>query len=269
MARREGKGPEERLLERARSPEDAAALIRFDQALALPLIVAALMPLMFTPTSDRTVLAAVVNIVAWLVFLLDFVVHFRRLDGFLSTWIGRFDLTVVVLTAPWFLIFGPQDSKFVLLIRLARLARLVIAGGSARRLFERLGRVAVVALSVVLIGAAAAYGAEHSVNPGFKTYGDASWWAVVTLATVGYGDIVPKTTGGRIVGVMIMVTGIGLLGVLAGSLASFFRLSGNEATEPTTSRSQPEIATELVALRTEVARLADEVAQLRGAANDT
>src|SRR6185295_3133059 len=105
-----------------------------------------------------------------------------------------------------------------------RLARVVMASSGARRLFERLGRVALVAALVVVLGSLIAYNAEHATNPGFATFGDALWWGIVTLTTVGYGDIVPKTTAGRGAGVMIMVTGIAILGLLAGSLASFFRL---------------------------------------------
>jgi voltage-gated potassium channel len=54
------------------------------------------------------------------------------------------------------------------------------------------------------------------------------WWGIVTVTTVGYGDIVPTTTTGRWVAVVIMVTGIAVLGVLAGSLASFFRLDNGQ-----------------------------------------
>jgi voltage-gated potassium channel len=179
----------------------------------------------------------------------------------LHTWLGRFDLAVVILTAPWFLLIGPTDSKFVLLIRLARVARLVMAGKGARRLVERLGRVVIIAGSVLVVCSAVAYRAEHPTNPGFATFGDALWWGIVTLTTVGYGDIVPKTSAGRFCGVIIMITGVAVLGVLAGSLASFFRLSPAESASESTSDENVSV-TSMRALTLEVARLADQVAEL-------
>ena len=190
-------------------------------------------PLLFLPSGNHTILAALINIAALVVFLVDFLVHERKLEHYLATWLGKFDFLVVVLTAPWFLLPGAQPTRFVILIRLARVARLVMAGSGARRLFRRLGHVAIVAVGVVFLGAAVAYRAEHPPNAGFKTYGDALWWAVVTLTTVGYGDIVPKTQVGRVDGVMIMVTGIAVLGVLAGSLSSFFRFTSRADTKAT------------------------------------
>jgi hypothetical protein len=160
-----------------------------------------------------------------LVFVLDFVVHERLLRRYLSTRRGVFDLAIVLLTAPWFLLPGSvAGGGIVVVLRLARVARLVISSRGARQLFDRLGRVALVAGSVTFAGAVAAYYAEHPVNPEFATFGDSLWWAIVTLTTVGYGDIVPETTTGRIAAVMIMITGVAVLGLLAGSLASFFRL---------------------------------------------
>jgi voltage-gated potassium channel len=252
---------------KARSPADAEALARFDQRMALPLIVSAVVPLFLLPGGAEPVLAAAVFIASWLVFLVDLVVHERRVVHYLGTWLGRFDLLVVVLTAPWFLIVGTGTGKFVILIRLARVARVVMATRGARRLFERLGAVALVAVGVVVVGAAVGYRAEHATNPEFKTFGDALWWAVVTLTTVGYGDVVPETTAGRVDGVMIMIAGVSVLGLLAGSMASFFGLGTSTSTSPTTrdsdeTQSRSASASEIAELQTQVARLVDEVARL-------
>jgi voltage-gated potassium channel len=141
---------------RPRTPADARVLARFDAVMALPLVLAAVLPLLLLPGDDEGLLAAAVNIVAWVVFIVDFVVHRRRLDHYLATWLGPFDLLVVVLTVPWFLLPGVGESRFVILIRLARIARLLMAGTGARRLFERLGRVAVISVAVVVLGSAAA-----------------------------------------------------------------------------------------------------------------
>jgi voltage-gated potassium channel len=210
-----------------RSEADATYMDRYERWMRIPIIVSAILPLIIIPESNGWV-GIVVGVVTWLVFLVDYIVHVRRLELYGRTWSGRFDLLIVVATAPWFLIPGLQPGQFVVLLRLARLARLLRASRGSRHLFERLGRVAAVALAVLVVASLVAYHAEHPTNPEFATVGDALWWGIVTLTTVGYGDIVPKTTTGRWAGVIIMLTGIAVLGTLAGSLASFFRLDEGE-----------------------------------------
>jgi voltage-gated potassium channel len=213
-----------------RSERDAAFLKRYDTWMQLPIIVSAILPLVIVPSSNGWV-GDVVGVVTWLVFLADYLVHHRHLEHYERTRLGQFDLFVVVATAPWFLLPDARAGQFVVLLRLARLARLVMATRGARRLFERLGRVAALAFGVTVVGSLVAYHAEHPTNPGFATVGDALWWGIVTLTTVGYGDIVPKTTTGRWAAVVIMLTGVAVLGVLAGSLASFFRLDNGKSAD--------------------------------------
>ncbi len=257
-----------------RSDGDAAFLTRFDTRMRLPIIVSAVLPLIVVPQTGNWV-GEVVGVVTWLVFLLDYVVHTRHLVRYGRTRLGRFDLFVVVATAPWFLLPGASAGSFVVLLRLARLARLLMVSRGSRRLLDRLGRVVMVAVGVLVVASLVAYYAEHPTNPEFATVGDALWWGIVTLTTVGYGDIVPKTTAGRWAAVSIMITGIAVLGVLAGSLASFFRLdaggnggsaganggpAGSGSAEPAVTVSDAALqalASEVTALRYQVEALTE------------
>lgn len=79
----------------------------------------------------------------------------------------------------------------------------------------------VVLIVIVLLGSSVGYYFfEAGASARELSLFDAFWWAVVTLTTVGYGDVVPSSTGGRIMGVAVMFCGIGLVSTLTGSLAS-------------------------------------------------
>jgi voltage-gated potassium channel len=54
----------------------------------------------------------------------------------------------------------------------------------------------------------------------FKSYGTALWWAVATVTTVGYGDVVPKEPLGRLIASLLMITGFALLSLITGTIAS-------------------------------------------------
>jgi voltage-gated potassium channel len=115
-------------------------------------------------------------------------------------------------------------------LRLVRLARvMIVLGNSLRRARATFTHHALrfVLLAVVAIVFAAA-GLElvfeqHSTGPtAIHNFGDALWWAVVTVTTVGYGDKVPMTGGGKWVATALMFTGIGLVGTLTATIAAFF-----------------------------------------------
>lgn len=152
----------------------------------------------------------------------------------LATWgLFLFDYVVSLWLAPrrlhWFFRHLHELAIVVLpLLRPLRLLRLVtlitvlqkVAGNALR------GRVVtyVVAASTLLVyvGALAMYDAEHAAPDAvIQTFGDALWWAMVTITTVGYGDLAPITATGRLIAVGLMIGGIALLGVVTATLASW------------------------------------------------
>jgi voltage-gated potassium channel len=83
-------------------------------------------------------------------------------------------------------------------------------------------RVAVGITLFALIGALLVIFFERDLNEQFRIFGDAIWYVFVTMTTVGYGDKVPITAGGRIIGVMIMLFGMTLLSVFTATISSIF-----------------------------------------------
>ncbi len=262
-----------RFRDRVRSPGDLQRLSDFDQRIYLPLVLSAILPIV-TAASNASIdswVSIVVNVAAWIVFVIDLTVHVRLVRGYLRSAVGIFDLIVVIITAPWFLLPGFGGSQILVLARLARLVRLLFVSKAARRAAQRLGGVGLFAGGMLFFCSWMAYVAEHPTNPEFNSFGSALWWGVVTLTTVGYGDIVPDTQKGRIAGVFLMFTGIATLGLISATLASLFRLSPSGATEsevpapPDPSPGRPDaaaLAAEVVAARDQLAALDRRLASL-------
>jgi voltage-gated potassium channel len=127
----------------------------------------------------------------------------------------------------------PFDLRFLRVLRLFRLARVLKLGrySEALRTLSRVLRsrkeeLAVTASAVVMvlvISSSLMYYVEHGAQPkAFPNIPAAMWWGVVTLTTVGYGDIYPVTVLGKIAGAIIALSGIGLFALPAGILAGGF-----------------------------------------------
>lgn len=172
--------------------------------------------------------ASLANWIIWAAFCGEFAVRFaqapRRAAFVRSAWL---DLGIAIVSAP-FLPEILQASRTLRLLRAVRLLRAMafFAVGlrfSRRALVHRhFHYVAVVGLATVGLGALGVFTVERGLNPAIDSFGDALWWAIVTTTTVGYGDVSPVTTAGRLIATGLMFTGIGVIGVFTATIASFF-----------------------------------------------
>jgi voltage-gated potassium channel len=127
-------------------------------------------------------------------------------------------------------VFGIFESESIVNValrslRLIRLFRLITLASRITYILGRTGNriiyTIVFSIIAVSIGAVAIYTVEHNVEgTKFTNIGDAFWWAMVTITTVGYGDIYPITVEGKIVAGFMMIVGIAILGVLISTLGA-------------------------------------------------
>ena len=103
------------------------------------------------------------------------------------------------------------------------------------------------------------YYVESAVNPKFNSILESMWWGTETLTTVGYGDIVPVTPMGRVLGSVVAFAGVGLFGLPAGIISSgfaeIFSSSHGEADLQRVLQVQKEILQEIQHLKAQVASL--------------
>jgi voltage-gated potassium channel len=87
---------------------------------------------------------------------------------------------------------------------------------------ERVFYILAITFLILLGGATLLYLLEHRVNKTVSTIGDALYWALISMTTTGYGDITPSTSGGRIVAVIVVLSGLLLLSLITATVASVF-----------------------------------------------
>jgi voltage-gated potassium channel len=139
------------------------------------------------------------------------------------------------------------------IIRILRGARSVkyilqlLFQNKARGIF---GTVALVTASLLLFASIAILNVETEPESNIKTAGDALWWAMATITTGGNADKFPVTAAGRIIGVILMTTGVGFFGTLTAYIASVFLRAGG-ADEP----SETDLARELKLLHERMERI--------------
>lgn len=133
----------------------------------------------------------------------------------------------------YFPLFLPIDLRFIRVLRLFRLLRvfkltrysdaLRTLGSVIKIRKEELLISVVIVLAILFVASTLMYFIENEVQPqAFGSIPQSLWWGVVTLTTVGYGDIYPVTPVGKVLGAVIAFLGVGMFALPAGILASGF-----------------------------------------------
>jgi voltage-gated potassium channel len=165
--------------------------------------------------------ARIADWLVWLAFLFETVLLSAMVKNRRAYLFGNW-LNLLIITAgfPWFWQFAP-------LIGLLRSVRLVLVlslllrmSKSARKLLSqhRLGTTLIVAFFTMLLSGII----MSRIDPSIGTVWDGMWWAWVTMATVGYGDVVPHSAAGRLFGALLILFGVVLLSLVTANLAAFF-----------------------------------------------
>ena len=194
--------------------------------------------------ADRT-LIDVVNMVVLVVFAVDYLVGLS-LTSRRSAFV-RYEWMELLLVISQALVLFPSLAAFGIL-RAARLTRLLRIGAAATRLVaiggiaSRQGRAVLreratsfaLGLAVMTwLTSATAFTVVEDVGPDGRigSFFDALWWSLSTITTVGYGDLFPITTAGRIVGGITMLIGVSVVAILTAKIATFFWIA-EAASEP-------------------------------------
>src|SRR5688500_18339124 len=205
----------------ARSARDQA----WDIFLTFLLVGSVALVFWYESTEDESIRLAIerVDLVLVVFFVSEWawrVAHARRPAAAALRWSWEL-LGMVPLMLPL-----PAALRILRLLRLVRIIRVFGRVGHAIGIWQKvahesaLHKIALASGSITVGGSLLVWAVERNSNPDLAQYSEALWWAIVTVTTVGYGDITPITTTGRVIAGVLMVTGIGTIGLLASSVAS-------------------------------------------------
>ena len=167
----------------------------------------------------------IINIVLTVIFFSDFIYRLYTANSKKDYFFRQYGWADFLASMPI------EQMKILRIFRLFRVYRIMNVLGAKRIISEFIhARGGSALLTILLIaflvfefgGMFILYVEKDSPDANITTASDALWWIMATVTTVGYGDVYPVTNAGRIVGVMVMITGIGLFGTLTGFLANAF-----------------------------------------------
>ncbi|MDQ1645355.1 MAG: voltage-gated potassium channel [Mycobacterium sp.] len=165
------------------------------------------------------VLEAAWNLAAWPITLIDYAVW--------ALFVADYAVRVRLAPRRWEFVRAHPLDLLAVMVPVFRSLRLIatvarVSAVSRRGSAEQvIARTVLIALTVVLAGAAIGVEAERAA-PGatITTFGDGLWWALTTVTTVGYGDRIPITPEGRVVGGILMIVGIASMGAVSAAITA-------------------------------------------------
>ena len=224
--------------------------IKWERTLEWPLTLAAVLFLVayavpiLRPDVDPSLPDLIVTL-TWVAFGVDYIVRFV-LSGARWRFVRQHPVDLLVIALP---ILRPL--RLLRLVALLSVLNRYASAGALR------GRVVLYIVGstalLILVSSLAILDAERGrEGANIEDYGDAAWWAITTMTTVGYGDRFPVTGAGRLIAAALMLAGIALLGTVTATLASYLLERVQEAEEEAQA-----------ATRQDVRALTEEVAALR------
>ena len=189
-----------------------------------------------------------VDTLSCVIFLIDVFVRWKRERWSINYW--RWAWLDVIASIPFEPAFRSlQAIRIYRFIRLVRVLKKLSTLTSGTSLNEKLLALPGVAFVMVLFSTMLMVEVERSApNATIKTGGDALWWALTTVTTVGYGDTYPVTTEGRIIAAVMMLIGIALFGAMSAIVTSKLIL-------PKETRDHEELRHEIRSLHAEIKEL--------------
>jgi voltage-gated potassium channel len=214
---------------RARRTDEAILKTPLGRTLEYAVVAAAVATLPLALAHDMQIPSHIVQFgdwVVWLVFVLEYTIMLAMVRD-RASYVRRHKLNVLVIILTFPLL--PQLMGIAGAARLSRIggllrmsAAVMLAARSMRGVLGRPGMLGVFAASLMLIILGAFLIRMLEPQTVHDNMGNSLWWAIVTASTVGYGDISPTTFWGRVVAVILMVAGIGLISTVSGSIAAYF-----------------------------------------------
>ena len=236
-----------RVLRQASTQERMELLARIEEQTELPLLLLAfaMIPawfgrLLWYSDPAESVFLEIVGGVIWIVFAGDLGIKLmvvpQRARYLRTHWLDGLAVLIPIL-------------RFIRIVRLIRDSSGRFGG---RRRLSKNGFILAYGFGAVVISATLITAFEQDQNPNISNYPEALWWAIVTVSTVGYGDVTPVTAGGKITAGVLMVTGVGLFSAITANIAANFLARDSADRAPTSDEDLSDLVVETRRLREEV-----------------